>query len=119
MANTFRNRFAPLAVLDHQRQFPPNPTPVVSSLFTDVDPKLIKTYFKLLQAIHHIEILQDALNKNTPPIGMARKVDFFLTAFIKPAAPDDLVLANIKQNTADWMTRESENFNQTLHRHNI
>ena len=33
---------------------------------------------------------------------MARKVAY-LTAFIKPAAPDDIVLTEIKNNTIDWL----------------
>ena len=66
------------------------------------DLQLIKTYFKLLQAIHHIEILDEALMKGAPPTGMAKKVAH-LTAFIKPAAPDSIVKDKIKNNTMDWM----------------
>ena len=74
MTNTFRNRFAPLASLDYRQQPYPNQTPITTPVLSDVDPKLIKTYFKLLQAIHHIEILQDALDNNTPPTGDRKSV---------------------------------------------
>ena len=59
-------------------------------------------HIKLLQSIHHTEILSEALIKGPPPLGMAKKVAY-LTAFIKPASPDDIVLTEIKNNTVNWM----------------
>src|SRR4029434_1285036 len=63
---------------------------------------LTKSYFKLLQCIHHLEILNKCISDNTCPIGMRRKVDH-LTGFIKPASPDNNILTRIGQNTNIWM----------------
>ena len=108
MANAFRNRFSllgrPIHPLDSQKHSPLNSAPVGTVPSTDLDPKLIKQYFQLLQSIHHIEILEEAIRSGIPPLGMARKVAH-LTAFIKPAAPDDLVLNKIKENTMEWMIK--------------
>ena len=104
MANDFRNRFSllgrPTHLTDPQKLI--KLTPVGTSLSTDLDPKLIKHYFQILQSIHHTEILEESIRTGIPPLGMARKVAQ-LTAFIKPAAPDDLVLNKIKENTMEDM----------------
>jgi hypothetical protein len=95
MANDFRNRFSllgrPTHPTDPQKHSLLKLTPVVTGLLTDLDPKLIKHYFQILQSIHHTEILEESIRTSIPPLGIARKVAQ-LTAFIKPAAPDDLVL---------------------------
>ncbi|KAI9529117.1 hypothetical protein NQZ68_013424 [Dissostichus eleginoides] len=65
---------------------------------------LVKTYFKLLQAIHHVEILDEAAHRGSPPPGMAKKVNL-LTSFIKPAAPNSKVLNLAEANTQFWMNR--------------
>ncbi|KAF3850734.1 hypothetical protein F7725_012506 [Dissostichus mawsoni] len=65
---------------------------------------LTKTYFKLLQAIHHVEILDEAARRGSPPPGMARKAQF-LTSFIKPAAPNSRTLKLVEENTSMWMQR--------------
>lgn len=62
----------------------------------------VKAYFKLLQCIHHLEILNKCLADNTCPIGMKRKVDK-LASFIKPASPDFLITAMIAAHTKSWM----------------
>ena len=104
MANDFRNRFSllgrPTHLTDPQKHI--KLTPVGTSPSTDLDPKLIKHYFQILQSIHHTEILEESIRTGIPPLGMARKVAQ-LTAFIKPAAPDDLVLNQIKENTMEYM----------------
>lgn len=64
--------------------------------------ELVKKYFKLIQATHHLQILNSALENNTFPIGMTRKVDK-LTSFIKPAAPDQIILEKVKAHTNQWM----------------
>ena len=104
MANYFRNRFSllgrPTHLTDPQKHI--KMTPVGTSSSTDLDPKLIKQYFQLLQSIHHTEILEESIRTGIPPLGMAKKVAQ-LSAFIKPAAPDDLVLNQIKDNTLEYM----------------
>lgn len=67
-----------------------------------IDLVLTKKYFKLLQAVHHTEILTDSLTKNSAPPGMVRQVDK-LTAFIKPSSPNQTTLEKVKLNTLDWM----------------
>jgi len=67
-----------------------------------IDLVLTKKYFKLLQALHHTEILTDSLTKNSAPPGMVRQVDK-LTAFIKPSSPNQTTLEKVKLNTLDWM----------------
>ena len=108
MANDFRNRFSllgrPTHPIDPQKPSLSKSTPVVTGLLTPLDPKLIKHYFQLLQSLHHIEILEDSIRTGIPPLGMARKVTQ-LTTFIKPAAPDDLVLDQIKDNTLEYMIK--------------
>ena len=108
MANDFRNRFSllgrPTHPLDPHKHSLLKLTPAGTVPSTDPDLKLIKQYFQILQSIHHTEILEEAITTGIPPLGMARKVAH-LTAFIKPAAPDDLVLNKIKENTMEWMIK--------------
>ena len=108
MANDFRNRFSllgrPTHPTDPQKHSLLKLTPVGTSLSTDLDPKLIKHYFQILQSIHHTEMLEESIRTGIPPLGMARKLAQ-LTAFIKPAAPDDLVLNKIKENTMEYMIK--------------
>lgn len=66
--------------------------------------KTVKTYFKLLQAVHHAGIITEALNTATFPTGMMRQVSK-LTAFIKPSSPNSETAEKVKQNTHQWMTQ--------------
>ena len=74
------------------------------SLRTTDPPPLdpVKAYFKLLQCIHHLEILNKCLADNTCPIGMKRKVDK-LASCIKPASPDYPITAIVAAHTRSWM----------------
>ncbi|XP_073669419.1 uncharacterized protein [Paramisgurnus dabryanus] len=69
-----------------------------------VDLDLTKKYFKLLQAIHHSEILLKSVSENFYPPGMYRQVNK-LTAFIKPSSPNPETLEKVKQNTTLWMNQ--------------
>ena len=104
MANSFKNRFSLLGTYNTMPQkLPPSKVnPVGTDTLNNSEFLLSKSYFKLLQSIHHTEILSEALRTGVPPLGMARKVAH-LTAFIKPAAPDEIVLSEIKNNTIEWL----------------
>ena len=104
MANSFKNRFSLLGTYNTVPQKPPpsKVNPVGTDTLNNSEFVLSKTYFKLLQSIHHTEILSEALRTGVPPLGIARKVAY-LTAFIKPAAPDEIVLSEIKNNTIEWL----------------
>lgn len=65
-----------------------------------IDLNLTKSYFKLLQALHHLEILQKSADTFGPK-GMLRQVDK-LTAFIKPSSPNASTLEAVKLNTSRW-----------------
>lgn len=69
---------------------------------TSLDLKLTKQYFKLLQAIHHAEILAELQIKRSFPPGMMKQV-VRLTAFIKPSSPNPTVLELVRENTDHWM----------------
>ena len=71
-----------------------------NGLDTRID--LSKQYFKLLQALHHLEILNSAIERESYPIGMTRQVDK-LTSFIKPAAPNATILGKVASNTKAWL----------------
>lgn len=68
---------------------------------------LTKTYFKLIQATHHIEIAENSLLTGNFPIGMSKQVHK-LTRFIKPASPDTATLDKLKENTFYWMNSNME-----------
>lgn len=57
-----------------------------------------KNIFKLIQAIHHREIIDHAISTNTPPVGMNRQVNR-LMAFIKPASPTEEFCQQVAANT--------------------
>lgn len=63
---------------------------------------LAKSYFKLIQAIHHKNIMDKAITTQIPPQGMARQVAK-LTAFIKPSSPTEEIKAAVAENTKMWM----------------
>lgn len=63
---------------------------------------LAKTYFKLFQTVHHLEILNSAFqNKQLPP-GMTKQV-IKLTTFIKPACPNSTTRERVSNMTNNWM----------------
>ena len=64
--------------------------------------KLTKGYFRLLQAVHHKNIIDTAISTQVPPKGMAKHV-VRLTAFIKPSTPTDSVKQALADNTTSWM----------------
>lgn len=61
-----------------------------------------KVYFKLIQAIHHAEIISNSLEQNSFPKGMVQKIHK-MTAFIKPASPNSTVFQQVKENTDSWI----------------
>lgn len=65
--------------------------------------QLAKGYFKLIQAIHHDNIIDTAIANSTPPKGMAKHIAK-LTAFVKPSSPTDAVRQALAANTQSWMT---------------
>lgn len=62
-----------------------------------------KTYFKLIQAIHHKQIIEHALNTQTFPAGMMKQVTK-LTDFIKPSSPNIETKQKVADNTKNWMS---------------
>ena len=112
-AITLNNRFTPLA---SPAGLEVNDAPRRSSLLPGVENRqpshtpntsydihlLTKTYFKILQAIHHSEILTNTFKTDTFPHGMMRQVNR-LTSFIKPSSPNITTHLKIKQNTDNWM----------------
>lgn len=66
-----------------------------------------KLYFKLLQAIHHKQVINNAITTNTFPQGMMRQVTR-LTDFIKPAAPTEQTKTQVRENTINWMSNNMQ-----------
>lgn len=64
--------------------------------------EMAKKYFKLIQAIHHKEIIDKAINTQCHPAGMTKQANKLLD-FIKPAAPTEQTKEKIKLNTEKWM----------------
>lgn len=61
-----------------------------------------KSYFKLIQAIHHKNIIDKAILIQTPPKGMARQITK-LTAFIRPSSPTEQLREAVHLNTQTWL----------------
>lgn len=61
-----------------------------------------KLCFKLLQAVHHSEVVDDSLKTNSFPPGMFRQVGK-LTNFIKPSSPTEETAKQVHINTLEWM----------------
>ena len=61
-----------------------------------------KKYFKILQAIHHAEILEETQRTGQFPVGMMRQIKK-LTSFIKPSSPCEETSLKVKANTERWM----------------
>lgn len=76
-----------------------------------------KHHFKLLQAVHHLETVETALETGQFPPGMTRQV-IRLTQFIKPSSPTETTQEKVKQNTEYWMetnmTILQQHYTQTI-----
>ncbi len=64
--------------------------------------RISKLYFKLIQATHHLGIINKAISTKTFPPGMQRQATR-LTDFIRPAAPSVETTARVSENTTTWM----------------
>lgn len=62
---------------------------------------IIKDIFKLIQALHQLQIVDHAINADTFPSGMNRQVTR-LTAFIKPSSPTEDFQKSVADNKT-WM----------------
>ncbi|KAF5879882.1 serine/arginine repetitive matrix protein 1-like isoform X1, partial [Clarias magur] len=92
--------------------------PLVSSHTNyGLDKLLIKRYFKLIQATHHSEVVENSIQTGRFPGGMHKQANK-LTQFIKPASPQDSTLEKIKRNTLAWMNNNmyilSEHYTQVI-----
>lgn len=87
---------------------PPAPAEVANSvqamgaISTNIQPDIMKKYFKLLQAIHHAEIINKSLKHSIFPKGMLNRVEK-MARFIKPASPYLETSNKIKENTDLWV----------------
>lgn len=79
------------------------PTPYPLQQAPDEETRqLAKQYFKLIQAIHHKNIIDKAILTQNPPKGMTKQV-LKLTAFIKPSSPTEETRAAVTKNTETWL----------------
>lgn len=77
--------------------------PTTSYQPLDLDTRTIsKQYFKLIQAIHHKEIVDRAIKTKSFPPGMIRQANK-LTDFIKPSTPSESTRIKVHNNTMEWM----------------
>ncbi len=83
--------------------------------------QLAKGYFKLIQAVHHKNVIDRAISAQAPPKGMAKHV-LKLTAFIKPSSPTVEVRQALANNTHNWMHNNlsilQDHYLQTILTHN-
>ena len=84
----------------HNRPIDKGTTP--PPLLSQADMTLAKSYFIMLKALHHTEILDKSLKEDSAPPGMLRKVTQ-LTSFIKPANPNTIILNKVKEHTHIWL----------------
>lgn len=70
----------------------------VASTHIQPKPELTKTYFKLLQAIHHSEIISSSLEMNIFPRGMSEKCPLSLNQLLLTR-----LLYKVELNTAEWV----------------
>lgn len=81
----------------------PSSGPPAPQTSLDVDTRrLCKSYLKLLQAVHHKEVVDKAISTKSPPRGMLKQARK-LTAFIKPSSPTEEVTAAVEENTWSWL----------------
>lgn len=92
--------------MTHERESECNGTSLPShAARRELDPdtrQLCKSYFKLLQAVHHKGIVDRAISTKIPPKGMARQTRK-LAAFIKPASPTEELKRAVEENTSLWL----------------
>lgn len=97
---------SPRALLQHTTQnlyLYTTPPPVRQAL--DIQTQaMAKDIFKLIKAIHHKQIIDNAITTGTFLSGMSRQVKR-LTAFIKPSSPTDDFHKSVADNTHTWMTK--------------
>ncbi|KAM3616920.1 uncharacterized protein V6R79_026076 [Siganus canaliculatus] len=82
----------------------PYPRPPLHPPQLALDPptrEIAKQYFKIIQALHHKNIIDTAVEKQEPPRGMLRQI-LKLTSFIKPSSPSDSVRQAVQDNTTNW-----------------
>ncbi len=114
MAVQTKNRFSVLSELPDSGESQVRPTPnnkkthvqnrnVTNLQGVSIQPDNTKKYFKILQAVHHAEILLDMTNRDTLPQGMLKQVNR-LSSSIKPSSPNETVRDLVRQNTMKWMT---------------
>lgn len=63
-----------------------------------------KLYFKLLQAVHHLEHIEHAIDTGTHPPGMLKQIQK-LTNVMKPSSPTPQIHRLIEKNTIEWMNK--------------
>ena len=63
---------------------------------------ITKIYFKIIQSVHHRNIMTHAITTNTPPMGMYRQVRK-LAQFIKLACPNKTTSDRVQQSTDIWL----------------
>ena len=74
----------------------------VAQLNTPLNIDATKVYFKLLQAVHHSEIVNNSLETKAYPKGMVHKINK-MTTFIKPGSPNLATFQRVQQNTDEWI----------------
>lgn len=67
-----------------------------------IEIKVQKKYFQLLQAVHHMEVLEINQRLQTFPLGMSRQVKK-LTSLIRPSSPSAETAARVQRSTDEWM----------------
>lgn len=79
------------------------------------DRALTKTYYKLIQATHHMDKVETSINTNIFPSGMLKQVK--LAQFIKPFSPTEQTKQKINNNN-NWMKHNvyivQEHYTQTI-----
>lgn len=65
---------------------------------------IVKLYFKLIQVLHHMEILSVGKQNGTLPPGMQRQL-IKLSGFIKPACPTENISNKVWSITKDWIAQ--------------
>ena len=73
----------------------------VAQLNTPLNTDATKVYLKLLQAVHHSEIV-NSLETKAYPKGMVHKINK-MTTFIQPGSPNLVTFQRVQQNTDEWI----------------